>query len=604
MAVATKPRKKRKVGRPRLTGKALELASHDTKSRRRREAEAKRPALSSLTIEAPPRDPMPKTKRQWDALLRLLPGYDPYKTRGDVRFDANRARSSIDFFETKLHHVKGPLARQELRLQPWQRAVVANLFGWLIQIKIAGVRYWVRRYKECLIYVPRKNGKTPLAAGIIAYGLKEDDEPGAEIYGAAAEFQQAMFVFEWVRGYLDYCDELSEGTKIYRGQSAAITIPAEHRQYRVLSGKAPSKHGMNTHMAVLDELHTQPDGELVEALETSMAARHNPLLVYLTTADYERAGSICNLKHDYAHQVIAGLIDNPRFLPVIYEATRDDDWTAEATWRKANPNADVSIPVQVLREECQKAKDQPSYENSFKRLHLNIRTEQDVRWLPMDAWNGCKGHPARPLEGRQCWAGLDLSATSDTTALVLVFPADDGSFDLLPFFWLPSEYAQKREAKDGITYGGWIRDGHIVATDGEVVDYKVIRRTLNELRKVYKIRQLAVDMLYQGLSLAIQLRDDDGFDVVAHGQGFNAMAAPTDLFEQCVISRKIRHPGNPVLDWMAANVTVKIGDEGDKKPSKKKSSGKIDGIVAAIMALGLAEKSDKQEQKFTGFRRL
>ncbi|GAG28573.1 unnamed protein product, partial [marine sediment metagenome] len=243
--------------------------------------------------------------------------------------------------------------------------------------------------------------------------------------------------------------------------------------YRVISSDSLTAHGFNTHVAVVDELHTQPNSDLVDAIETSTGARRQPLIVYITTSDFEREGSVCNQKVDYAIQVRDGVIGVPTFLPVIYKADIDDDWTDEKVWEKANPNIGVSVKREYLRKACKKAQDSPTFENEFKRLHLNIRTQQDVRWIQMDKWNACNGLvDVEAIRGCACYGGLDLSSTKDLSSLVLAFEQNDKVL-LLPKFWIPKEGARDRQ-KQGIPYLTWANQGLITLTEGNAIDFDVI----------------------------------------------------------------------------------------------------------------------------------
>ncbi len=496
------------------------------------------------------------------------------------------------FFHEDLTHVKGALARQPFILEDWESAIIVNLFGWMHP------KTGLRRYREALVMVGRKNGKTPMAAGILLYTLFRDDEPGAEVYGAASEYKQASLVFEHARGMVFQNSELRASCQVYNGQAKSVQLGEEtgFSTYRVISSDAYSSHGYNTHAAVVDELHTQANRDLVDALMTSTGAREQPLVVYITTSDFEREGSICNEKHAYACQVRDGIITDRSFLPVIYEASRDDDWTDPKVWAKANPNMGVSVSREYLERECKRAQDLPTYENTFKRLHLNIRTEQDIRWLSMDQWDAGDGavDPAS-LEGAMCFAGLDLATTTDVAALVLLFPGDDGTFDVLPYFWAPKDGATKRQKRDRVPYLTWARQGFLELTDGNVVDYDVIRKRVKELSETYNIRELAIDR-WNSTQLQTQLMGD-GLEVVKFGQGFASMTAPSKELEKLVLGCKLRHGGNPVLRWMASNVSVEQDAAGNLKPSKKKSTEKIDGIVSLVMALGRALESDGNDGK-------
>jgi phage terminase large subunit-like protein len=516
--------------------------------------------------------------QHWLDLFALLPGYDPVATAEDCWFDVERAEFVIEFIETCCHHVKGELAGKTLLLEDWQKAFIGCLFGWK---RPDGKR----RYKEALLYIARKNGKTALAAAIVCAVLFLDSEPGAECYSAAAEREQARLCFEVVQSMIRQEPEMAQRAQLYK-----FSVVVGESSYKAISAEAGSKHGFNTHLLVNDELHAQKTPELTEVLMTSMGSRSQPLAVHLTTADYNRPESICNQKHEYAGKVRDGVIDDKSFLPVIYEAALESEWTNPEVWRLANPNMGVSVSQEYLERECKRAKESPAYENTFKRLHLNIITESDVRWLQMDKWDDCGRRKwqevAEQAKGRKCCAGLDLSTSIDLTALVMVFFPDDDDLRLVvPIFWVPQERALAREHKDRVPYTTWIRQGAMRSTPGEVVDYEVIRRDINELRDQYNIRQIAYDP-WNATQIATQLTGD-GMELVEFRQGYASMNPAAKELEKLIIAGEIEHGGHPVLRWNAANCSVEQDPAGNIKPSKKKSTERIDGIVATVMGLGV-----------------
>lgn len=524
--------------------------------------------------------------RQWQKLLRLIPGYDPIKTAGDSWFDVEAGQLAIDFFPECLKHVEGDKADQPFELEDWEKAWVANLMGWKRTDKLGRI---VRRYRESLLYIPRKNGKTPLAAGVCLEVLFCDGEPGAQIYSAAAEREQAALLFRHAKGMVEKEPELADRARIYGGvgQRSIVLKDDEASVYKVLSADADTKHGGNSHLVLIDELHAQPNRDLVDVLQTSMASanRKQPLLIHITTADFDRE-SICNEKYDYACKVRDGIISDPSFLPVIYEAARDDDWTSPKVWAKANPNLGVSVSEEYLARECKRAQETPTYENTFKRLHLNMRTGQDVRWLPMEKWDACDlAFEINNLEGSECFAGLDLASTTDVAAFVLAFPTS-GGYLIWPHFWVPQEGAARREKTDRVPYETWARQGFLETTPGNVIDYDRIRVRINELGQTCRIRKIAVDR-WNSTQLVTQLTGD-GFELEGFGQGFASMSAPAKKLEELILGGKLRHRGHPVLRWMASNAAAEEDAAGNIKPSKAKSSEKIDGIVALVMALGVA----------------
>lgn len=496
----------------------------------------------------------------------------PKRDTAEFHFDEAAADRAVSFFQLCLIHTKGEWAGQPLTLSDWQaEKIIRPLFGWKR-------RDGTRRYRTAYIQIPRKAGKSTLSAGIALYLLFADKEPGAEIYSAAADRDQAAIVFDMAKNMVEACEPLRRRSESFR---RAMIVPSLAASYKVLSADANTKHGLSAHGIIFDELHAQPNRELWDVLTTSTGARRQPLTIAITTAGFDRH-SICYELYSHACKVRDGIVDDPYFLPVIYEAEPGDDWTKPETWRKAHPGLGVSVKEEYIAAEAAKARQLPSYENTFKRLLLNIWTEQDVRWLSMEAWDTC-GQDLPDLEGATCFAGLDLSSTTDVSALVLAFPIGD-TIHLLPFFWVPRDGIRKRCDRDRVPYDRWVHDGHIEATPGAVIDYEVIRKRINELAERYHIKEIAIDR-WNATQLATQL-DGDGFDVIGFGQGYASMSAPTKELERRVIEGTLNHGRNPVMRWMASNVTVEQDAAGNMKPSKAKSIERIDGIVSTIMALG------------------
>lgn len=532
----------------------------------------------------------PKTDSSRESLaeiVKLIPGYDPHKRCETFVFDESKAQASLDFFAECLTHVKGSKASKQFALEPWQKSIIANTFGW---VRGDGTR----RYREVFIYVPRKNGKSTLCAGIVLLLLFCDGEAGAEIYSAAADREQAALVFAHAKGMVLAEPELRSRAKIY-ATFKSIEFPERAGFYRAISAEADTKHGFNTHGAIIDELHAQPNRELCDVLTTSTGSRTNPLIVYITTADFDRP-SICNEKYDYACKVRDGLIDDPGFLPVIYEATPEDDWTSPEVWKKANPNLGISIGREYFEREFQRARETPTYENTFKRLHLNIRTTTDQKWLDLAQWDSCaEAIPEEQLFNRPCFGGLDLSQKIDVTAWSLVFPptADDPKWRIRLRCWVPQERADARERRDRVPYRTWANQGHIELIPGDVIDQKIIEAAILADAQKFALQDIGFDT-WNAMQMAMQL-EANGAQMVKFGQGFASMSEPTKELEKLVISQRIAHGGNPVLRWMASNVMLETDAAGNVKPSKKKSRERIDGIVATVMALGRAMVTEVQQ---------
>jgi phage terminase large subunit-like protein len=529
---------------------------------------------------------------KWLRLFAELRGYDPVASAapGDT-FDADAAEKACRFFPACIKHVKGRSAGQPFELADWEKAIVGCLFGW----KRSNGRL---RYVECLIYVAKKNGKSTFATAILLMILALREQQGMELYSIAASRDQAAIIFGHAVGMIRQEPGFKKLLRPYgdRGGSQQRSIVRDENMssYKPLSSDVNTADGLHPDMIVADEIHRHKSSELVDTLNKSTADSPEPLTIYTTTADFNRV-SFCNdllkraklIRDNGGDPAKAG--HDPGFLPFICECDKADDWMDPAVWAKANPNLGVTVPEEFLARECQKAQDSPSELNNFLRLHMNIVTDADVAWLPMDKWDAC-ATTTDVLDGQQCFAGLDLSSTRDVTALSLVFPRDDGSWTVDLHCWIPADNAREREKRDRVPYTTWARQAEIELTEGDVVDYDVIRKRINELNTRYSIREIAIDR-WNSTQIQTQLIGD-GFTVTPFGQGYASMSAPAKEFEKSVIAGTLDHRNSPVLRWMAGNVMIETDAAGNIKPSKKTSTEKIDGVVATVMALGCAMVSE------------
>lgn len=499
------------------------------------------------------------------------------------------ADRAVAFF-SNLKHSTGEFAGKPFTLMPWQeKEIIRPLFGTLNPDG-------TRQYRTCYVEVPRKNGKTETGAGVALYGLFADNEQGAQVYSAAGERMQASLIFTAATPMVRQAPALDKRARIIESQKR-IVYYENNSFYQVLSAEAYSKHGLNAHYILFDELHTQPDRELWDVLTTSQGSRSQPLIFVMTTAGYNR-NSIGWEIHDYACKVRDGIIEDKTFLPVIYAAPDDADWTDEDVWKKCNPALGNFRSIDEIRNLCKRAQEIPALEMTFRRLYLNQWVNSVERWLPMDKWDACSQEiDPLNLKGRVCYGGLDLSATTDLTALSLVFPYDDGTYDVLMHFWIPGDRAAEIERKDRVPYRQWAREGYITLTEGNVIDYDYILHYLKEQSEIYDIQELAFDR-WGSQKLITDMQENEfvvdakipGRHLVPFGQGYMSMSAPTKELMNLVLGGKIRHGGNPVLRWNADNLVVTQDPAGNLKPDKAKATQKIDGMVALIMALDRATR--------------
>ena len=491
-------------------------------------------------------------------------------------FDEKEASRAVAFFERVLRHVKGRHAGEPFTLMDWQREIVRQLWGWRREDG-------TRRYRTLFLAVPRKNGKSTFAAGLALLLLAGDREVGAEVYSAAADREQARIVFDTARRMVEV-SALSDICEVYRN---AVVIPETGSTYKVLSADAYTKHGLNAHGVIFDELHAQPNRELWDVLTTSTGARAQPLVVAITTAGYDRE-SICFEIWDYARQVRDGIVRDDTLLPVIYEASEDDDWRDPGVWARVNPGLGQTLLREYLEQEARKAEHMPAYQNTFRRLHLNQWVQQSSRWIDMHLWDEQAGDPIREedLLELPCWGGLDLSSVSDITAWVLIFAHPDrrDEIHVLPRFWVPEARLHDMSNRYASQYQAWARQGLLEVVPGDVIDYEVVKRCVLEDVRRFRFVSGNVDRLFQGYQVVLELQRE-GVALYPFGMGFVSMAAPMREFERLLRCRGIHHGGHPVLRWMADNVAVKQDAAGNLKPDKANSQGKIDGIVALVMAI-------------------
>ena len=487
----------------------------------------------------------------------------------------NRADAVIDFFRRELKHTKGRWAGRPFELLPWQEEIVRALFG---TVGDNGKR----QHRTAYISIPRKAGKSTMAAAM-ALTLLLEGEPGGEVYSAAADRDQAGIVFEQAKAMIEASPRLSKEVEIFK---RALFVPRFGATYKVLSADAPTKHGLNAHGVIFDELHAQPNRELWDVLTTSVGAREQPLIVAITTAGYNRE-SICYEMYNYARRVASGAIEDPSFFSCVFEAGEDDDWQDETVWQQANPSLGETVPLDYYRQEYLKAQEITSYQNTFRRLYLNQWVQQHSRWIDLSLWDEQAGMVNEDaLAGRTCYGGLDLASVSDLVAWVMVFPRDDDpeAVDVVARHWCPEDELYDSGNRYRSQYQAWAKEGWLQTTPGRHIDYAAVKRQiLNDAQK-YRIKDLNVDRLFQAHQLAGEL-EDEGLTVIGMGQGFLSMAAPMKSLERLLLARKIRHGGNPLLRWQADNVSVKMDPAGNLKPDKAASQGKIDGIVALTMAL-------------------
>lgn len=521
----------------------------------------------------------------------------PAMPRGAEQFgawwDEEAAQRACDFFPVMLRHTEAEWAGRPFHLQAWQRdEIIRPVFGWK---RADGTRL----IRIVWLEVPRKNGKTELAAGIALLMMFVDQEMGGQIYSMASDKDQAKIVFNKAGVMASLNEAVSQSLELFK---TSIFCPALMAHFRPLSAGPQGKHGLSPTAAIGDEVHEWRDGEIADVVHKGTAARRQPLEVYITTAGVRGVGYAAEM-HDLAMDILAGNVIDPTMLPVIFAAEDGDDWKDEATWRKANPNYGISVKPEYMREEFAKACRSPRAENDFKRFHLNLWTEQVTRWLPMDDWKQCAG-PIRwqdlpqHVQGRRCFGGIDLSLVNDTSSLCWTFPPPESDPDdpyiFIWRFWLPEDAVRDQPRERRARYESFVSAGALDLTPGRIVDNDFIRARVNEDAELFQPEWIGIDP-FSASDMARRLLNEDGLPIEYFRQGFLSMNAPTQGFERMVIGHGLQHGGHPVATWMARNAVVAKDAAGNLKPEKSKAADKIDGIVAAIMAYGGASMTPEEK---------
>lgn len=515
-----------------------------------------------------------------------------YKTNQDnidlnkYYFDEKAADSAVRYIESRIRHVKGKLAGELLVLEEWQKdEIVRPIFGW------KHIDTGLRKYTSAYIEIPKKSGKSFLAASFAAIFLDIEEEGGSEIIGVAWGRKQAGLVFEATKEVIKKSPELKSKCTIYRNSITAPDHLGGTKTYHILSKEAGSEDGINPQLAIIDELHVHKNNEVLEMVEKSMGAREQPLSFVITTAGSDLYG-IGYQRHEYAIDVAKGVIEDEATLVLIYAADDSDDEKylySEKTHKKVNPNYGVSIGKRAYEKEALKARQNAPELNSFKRYYLNIWVSNLVGWMNMSKWNNSHWEIKKDfLKGKPCYAAIDLSSRSDITALTLMFRVDQIYYSL-NWFWLPEEKGLNSADKNNSRYLQWVKDGFIEETPGDMVDYVLIRRRINEIARDYNIKFIAYDD-WNSHQIAPQL-EEDKFNLIEFRQGFKSMSSPTKDLESYATSKskKFNHLGNPVLTWMAGNAEVRVDDAANWKivKNKKQPEKKVDGVITNVMSLQL-----------------
>ncbi len=506
-------------------------------------------------------------------------------------YNQRHADFAAAFFPAHLRHGKGEHAGRPFRLSPWQEHhIVRPLFGWK---RPDGSRL----FRRAALWVARKNGKTQLGAGLCILALCNDGEAGAEIYSIASKEEQARIGFDAGRDMIQAAPELAKRLQVFKTK---ITFPAMSGEWRPLSGKPKGKHGLNPHIKYADELHEMADGDLDDFVRQGMAARRQPLEIDTSTAGDVRGYGYEVFQRD--QRIAEGVLDDPETLVAIYAASPDDDWQSPETWAKANPNLDVSVKRTFLEAEARKALDDPAKETHFRRYHLNLWTQAGTRWIQAHKWAACadaedgwRGMLAR-FKGRAAFAGVDLSSNTDWSAVVWIFPpaGQDAKTRVHCRMYIPRAKWDLRKRRDKVNLDRWEKMGCLRVTEGDTIDYEQIYRELLDDAAQLQVRGIGLDRKFAnwiGPKLVEAFPPDGDRDRVQYiGQSFSGMGPGYKEIDRLIEGggALLDHGNHPVLKWMASNVAIVRGRDGDILAIKDKSADRIDGIAALAMACTMA----------------
>ena len=508
-------------------------------------------------------------------------------------FDEAAASLAERFFEELLVLYQGEHAGEPFRLMPWQRQILRDVWG----TKREDGR---RRYRTVYVEVGKGNGKSPFAAGLALLSLFTSGEPGSEIYSCAGDRYQAGITYR--DGVAMRTEGLADISTEYRMAGGRLVLEGTRSFWQVLSNEAKTKHGFRPSVVIFDELHTQTNRDLFDAMRLGLMKRREPLLIVITHAGEWDEESLAVQEHEYARRTLLPKedplhIDDPSYYAVIYAAGPEDNWLDPETWKKANPAYGITVIPDVLGEIFHRAEHNPAEQARVKQLHLCIWPSPVIENpIPADDWKKCGELESLVCVGDECWLGLDLSSKLDLTALTLLFPHGDGSFSVLTYFWIPEGNLENRKRVEAFDYPRHVETGHITTTFGNWIDQGTIRRKINELGKVYRIREIGYDPM-NASQMATWLQDEDGFRVIEVRQGALSLSEPCKRLVGLVRDHKLRHGANPVLSWNAANTTFRADVNQNWAPRKgRQYVRRIDGISALINALSryLAQPIDKK----------
>lgn len=507
------------------------------------------------------------------------------QSRRGITWRKDWALYAINFFSDYLHHGKGEWAGTPVRLGPWQAFIIGSVYGWM-------AKDGYRRFRTVYNEVARKNGKSTTLAGVGLYGLVADKEIGAEVYSAATRKDQARIIFDAAKMMVRASPGLSARIGLFKNN---LSIDQTGSKFEPLSADDRTLDGLNPHLVLVDELHKHKSRAVLDVLDTALGARRQPLLWIITTAGDDSPETVYAQENAYAIQVLEGVVEDDSYCAFIATLDEGDRWDNPKVWIKANPNLGVSVKLSDLKRQAAKAAHSPPALMAFKRLRMNVRTSDVTRAIDMDVWRRNSDGPFDPasLLGRPFFGGLDMSSKIDLTAWVKLYPprGEERKWAVVCRFWMPADTVEEKSDRDRVQYQRWINEGLIEATAGNVIDHNEIQAAVMEDCRQFEPFSIAYDP-WNATQLAVALAAE-GLPMFEFIQGIKSYTAPTKELEALVLGTRLNHGDNPVLAWMANSLHVRRDSNENHMPSKKHSTGRIDGVTALIMAIGRSLLDDQ-----------
>lgn len=501
-------------------------------------------------------------------------------------FDVDKAQRILDFFPDFIRHVKGKLAGQPYELSDWEAFILINLFGFVDE-------NGKRRFRTAYVEVARKNSKSTFCSGIALFMTAFDMEGGAEVYSAATTRDQARIVFGDAQNMVRKSPPLK---KVFGVHKLNIHHMKSASKFEPLSSDAQTLDGLNIHCGIMDEVHAHKTREVWDVVETATGAREQPLILAITTAGFNKQG-IGYEQREYVTKVLDGVVDDDTYFGIIFTIDEDDDPFDQSVWVKANPNLGRSKKLDDMQRLAKKAQEMPAARNNFLTKHLNVWVNAETAWLDMVKWEKLPERGSvEHLKTLPCYIGMDLANKLDVAAVIAAFP-DGNKIHFLCKFYLPENTIFNKSRTIGNMYDTWAKQGYLTLTDGDIIDHEYIEHDIREMLNDFDVQAVGFDP-WGSTQMSIRLAEE-GAPMVEIPQTVKNLSESMKEVEAKVISGELHKDKNPMMDWMASNIVVKLDRNENYFPNKEHADNKIDGMVALFMAVNriIANKDDAPEPR-------